>query len=95
MIGKLKNVRSIQFTDLNITELPDTMKDLTRLRTIDLRQDRFSQFPEILTQIPSLEEIDISNSNAYNPGNTIKSIPSSIKNNIRLKKLNTSYNALE
>ena len=58
------------------------------LEVIDLSDNEFAEFPEVLTLLPSLREINLSD-------NQIKALPASMKNLSSLRILNVSRNDIE
>ncbi len=66
----------LDLTDQSLNSLPEDIKDLTSLKQIILRGNRFTEFPAILLTLNELNSIDISN-------NMLKSLPAINNRNIR------------
>ncbi|MDP1714123.1 MAG: TIR domain-containing protein [Anaerolineales bacterium] len=67
-------------TDLKLTELPDSLWQLTQLYTLNLSYNQLTTLPESLGQLTQLQTLDLS-------GNKLISLPDSLVNLTILKKL--------
>eukprot|EP00043_Microstomoeca_roanoka_P013704 m.134654 g.134654 ORF g.134654 m.134654 type:complete len:1425 (+) comp15827_c0_seq2:79-4353(+) len=74
-------------TERRVVTLPPEIAECVRLEEIDLAENNFTEFPEVLTLLPNLREINLSD-------NQITKLPRSVKELKQLRTLNISRNAL-
>jgi C-terminal of Roc, COR, domain/Ras of Complex, Roc, domain of DAPkinase/Leucine rich repeat len=96
-IARREGALELDLSDLNLTELPETIGDLTNLMTLDLGcnyEDGFASggnqltfLPESLGCLSQLQVLDLTNNN-------LTELPQSIGNLSRLKELNLQSNGL-
>lgn len=58
-IVAFKDLKHLDYSDNDLTRLPDYLKELTNLETIDLRNHMFRTFPPVLLEMPNLKKIDL------------------------------------
>jgi Leucine-rich repeat (LRR) protein len=58
-IVAFKDLKHLDYSDNDLTGLPDYLKELTHLETLDLRNHMFRTFPPVLLEMPGLKKIDL------------------------------------
>jgi Leucine-rich repeat (LRR) protein len=86
-IGKLRNLKQLNFTKGNLTSLPDSLQDLHQLQELYLSNNAFETLPDWIGKLSSLSILDLAN-------NKLKSLPESIGNLKMLKSLDLDSNQL-
>jgi Leucine-rich repeat (LRR) protein len=89
---KIEEARRSEATELilwnmELTELPEALNQLTQLRSLDVSYNRLISLPECFNDLTRLESLDISN-------NQLIKLPDSLSNLIQLQWLYLSYNKL-
>ena len=82
-----RRMSSIDLSDLNLTKVPDEIKNLTYLRSINLSENCITELPDFIGSFTSLEHLDVS----YNK---ISFLPEIIGNLCSLEKLNVRCNEI-
>lgn len=70
-IGRLTQLKTIDLTSQNPSDLPDSLVELVNLKKLILPGHRFTKFPPVLLNMPNLEELDLHSAK-------IKTIPDGI-----------------
>ncbi|MHA1284247.1 MAG: leucine-rich repeat domain-containing protein [Promethearchaeota archaeon] len=83
--GKIKKIK-LENGDFN-KPLPESIKELNNLESLNLNENKFNKIPEIVAELTQLKELSIS----YNNIDSLPNFLFSLKN---LEKLNISYNPL-
>lgn len=85
-IGHLTNLKILGLSENNLVSLPDTLSQLHKLETLDLRHNKFSEnIPAVIYKIPSLEKLWL----RYNH---IKNVSKDIKNLINVRMIDLRNN---
>ena len=79
-IGELKSLKNLRIKGINITKLPDSMRNLTELQTLVITDSTLSEIPEWIGDLRNLQTINFSKT-------FITSLPDSIGNLHNLNKL--------
>lgn len=58
-IIEFKDLKHLDFSDNELTSIPDYFAELTNLETVDLRNHLFREFPAVLTKMTHLKKIDL------------------------------------
>ena len=79
--------KTLDLSDIGLTEIPDEIKNLTHLRSINLSENRLTELPDFIGSCTSLKNLDVS----YN---RLSSLPESIGKLCYLENLNVRCNKL-
>lgn len=86
-IVNLSNLDRIYLGNNNFTEIPDYIRDLTKLTVFSARDNQLTEIPECLVNLPIIRNI-------FLQGNQITVIPDYISQVGSLSELNLSYNQI-
>lgn len=86
-ISRFYNVVSLGLTFCNLSDIPDEIGTLTRLKSIHAMRNRFTSFPVALTSVTSLTELSLAR-------NDIQSLPHTLSRLSGLIQLSLSVNQL-
>ncbi|KAK3437991.1 hypothetical protein EUGRSUZ_C02631 [Eucalyptus grandis] len=59
-IGKLKQLEEMDLSETGITQLPESVKDLSNLKMLKMERTPLQKFPKDIVKLEKLEEIDFS-----------------------------------
>jgi internalin A len=59
-LRELKNLRAISVRDADLEELPDWLADFPKLEILDLGNNRFHEFPHVITELKQLKQLCLS-----------------------------------
>jgi internalin A len=79
--------RQVSLASQDLTAVPDWLRGLTGVTTLDLAGNQLSELPEWLGSLSALTALDLS-------GNALSALPGSIGNLSRLENINLSGNSL-
>ena len=79
-LGKLTQLRHLDFESCKLSRLPDSIKNLTEVEFLHLAGNRFEEIPESIFNLTKLERL-------FLKGNNINFIPEGINKLYRLKDL--------
>jgi Holliday junction resolvasome RuvABC ATP-dependent DNA helicase subunit len=79
--------KTLDLSDIGLTEIPDEVKNLSHLRSINLSENRLTELPDFIGSCTSLKNLDVS----YN---RLSSLPQTIGNLSYLENLNVRCNKL-
>ena len=86
-IGKLKNLRKLDFNWNKISKIPDAIRDLTSLEVLNLSYNQISEIPNTITKLTNLKQL-------YIRRNKISEIPDAITKLTNLTELYISHNQI-
>jgi len=58
----LRKVEALSLSNMELTDLPDSLGQLSHLKVLFISFNKFERFPEVITQLPQLRSLDISRS---------------------------------
>jgi Leucine-rich repeat (LRR) protein len=82
------NISNLLLTNNNLSSLPDTFSNMTKLKILLLEKNKFTDFPAALLDMPGLQEIRFAD-------NKLEELPAGIDSISGLKIMDVSRNKLE
>lgn len=86
-LSNLVNLESLDLSNIGLEEIPNDIRFLTHLKSLQLADNQISSNFQFLSQIPQLSKLNLA-------GNQLSNLPQTLSQLKQLKQLDLSYNEL-
>ena len=93
-LGKLTGLMTLSMSSLELTEVPESIKNLKNLRRLDLSDNKLTEIPEWIVDLRYLDNLDLSRNNLTELPEWIGNLPVIRTINLKSNKLTTLPNSI-